>query len=455
MDNLKQKIAELDPEILRRFILDLYQSYPDLSDRIETLALANDPQSLQKAIAKRIASLKRGRRFIDYRESAEFSRNMESIVGDIERGLLDNSPRLAFEVVDKFLATAGKVMERVDDSSGEISYVYREAVLLWLRSAKAWEGSTVDWQERVYKLYQENDYGVLDALLPNSYLLLTEDQLRQLAWRYESELRQAIREKSADDSLNWKAITGQVALCSVADALKDPALYERSVLIDSPEPNGLQKKSIVKRYIEYHQPDEAQRWLDTDWGTRFEADRQTLLEQLYEQSDNIDQLREIRQQIYQREKSYTSLERYLSTLSVEQQLKARQQAIQQAELGGDIMVNASLLLKLDEAERAQKLVVSRHDELESCFYNTLINLAKDFEKQACQLAATVCYRALLLGILIQGRSKTYAHAARYYKKLVVMAENIADFTPLEDNVVFLEKLETKHGRKRSFWERVR
>lgn len=50
----------------------------------------------------------------------------------------------------------------------------------------------MDWPERVYQLYQQNDYGVLDPLLPNAQLLLTRDQLEQLAWRYESALRKAL-----------------------------------------------------------------------------------------------------------------------------------------------------------------------------------------------------------------------------------------------------------------------
>ena len=65
IDKFKEKLAELDAATLREFILDLYLGYPDLSDKIEALALYNDPAALAKALDKRIKSLRRGLRFID------------------------------------------------------------------------------------------------------------------------------------------------------------------------------------------------------------------------------------------------------------------------------------------------------------------------------------------------------------------------------------------------------
>jgi hypothetical protein len=35
-----------------------------------------------------------------------------------------------------------------------------------------------------------------------------------------------------------------------------------------------------------------------------------------------------------------------------------------------------------------------------------------------------------------------------------MAGEISDFEPLIAHIAFLNQLETDHGRKRSFWERV-
>ena len=138
VDTLKEKLADIDADTLRNFIFDLYLRYPELSDKIEALTLANDPVVLSSVLRKRIASLKRGRRFIDYRASFDFARELEAALADIESGLLERSPEHAFDLVDRFLATAESVLNRVDDSGGAVGEVYRQAVLLWLTAAKGW-----------------------------------------------------------------------------------------------------------------------------------------------------------------------------------------------------------------------------------------------------------------------------------------------------------------------------
>lgn len=41
VDTLKEKLADIDADTLRNFIFDLYLHYPELSDKIEALTLAN------------------------------------------------------------------------------------------------------------------------------------------------------------------------------------------------------------------------------------------------------------------------------------------------------------------------------------------------------------------------------------------------------------------------------
>ena len=458
-DDVKQKINSLDADTLKDFLLTIYLQNPALNSQIETMLLYNDPAALAKAILKRIQSISRGRKFIDYQMSASFSRDLDSIVTDIECGLLESSPKHAFDLMIKFLATSNKVFERIDDSSGEISGVYRESVLLWLRAAKAWKdssaaGEKVNWLEQVYKLYLENDYGVYDPLLPNSAVLLDLDQLSQLAWRYESELRQAIKNSDEEGRFNMAVLTSCVALGSVAEALKDPALYERATLLSSPKPNDLQKKSIIEMYLHFNQADEALRWLNTPWEARFEREHLDLLEQAHLQKGNAEPLKQTRFQSYQREQSYSSFMRYVELLSEDEKQAARQEAIQLAEQGHVLETNIDMLLSLNEDERAQRLVLANPEVIMRCFYDSLLTLAKKFEKKQCWLAATACYRSLLWDILNQARYKAYSHAARYYKKLVLIAEHIQDYVPLDDHAKFVKKLDATHGRKSSFWQRV-
>ena len=455
IDTLKQKLTEIDAATLRDFILDLYLHHPELSDKIEALLLYNDPAALAKVLGKRMQSLRRGRRFIDYRASFEFSRELDALLADIESGLLTTSPKHAFEVVDRFLAIAESVLNRVDDSGGAVGEVYRQAVLLWLMAAKAWQEADVDWLERVYQLYQQNDYGVLDPLLPNAHLLLTQDQLKQLAWRYENELRKALKASEEEGKRNFAALRSGVALGSIADALRDPGLYERSVLMHSPQPNNLQMKAICEKFLQYEQPEAAMRYLNQAWESRFEYDRLELLNKVYAQTGDRQQLKQIRYRLFQHQQSHASFQLYLEVLDEEEKESACNEAIKKAEQGSNLLNSAELLLNLSRPDRAQALVLSRHQELTDCFYESLLRLAKAFEKADCNLAATACYRALLLDILTQARSKAYGHAARYFKKLEALAGQIKAFKPLPEHHAFLQQLQSAHGRKRSFWARLK
>ena len=454
VDTLKEKLADIDAATLRDFILDLYLRYPELSDKIEALTLVNDPAALSRVLRKRIASLKRRRRFIDYRASFDFARELEATLVDIESGLMERSPEHAFDLVDRFLATAESVLNRVDDSGGAVGEVYRQAVLLWLTAAKGWRDANVDWLERIDQLYQQNDYGVLDPLLPNANLLLTPDQLKQLAWRYENALRKALKSSEQEDKLNLAALRNGVALGQIADALRDPALYERSVLIHSPRPNNLQMKAICESYLRHEQPEAAMRYLNQAWENRFEHDRLELLDEACSQTGDRQQLKAIRSLLFQSEQSHDSFTRYLEVLDEDEKDKARDSAIQQAEQGRNILLSADLLLSLGLPDRAQTLVLLRHPELPEYFYDSLLRLAKAFEKANCDLAATACYRALLLDILTRARSKAYGHGARYYKKLEALAERIKVFKPLPTHHAFVQQLQSEHGRKRSFWARL-
>ena len=454
IDTLKEKLSDIDADTLRDFIFDLYLRYPELNDKIEALTLANDPVALSRVLGKRIASLRRGRRFIDYQASFDFARELEALLADIERGLLATSPKHAFDLVDRFLATAESVLNRVDDSNGSVGEVYRQAVLLWLTAAREWQDANVDWPERVYQLYLQNDYGVLDPLLPNAHLLLTQDQLKQLAWRYENALRKALKSPKQEGKVNLVALHSGVALGQIADALHDPALYERSVLIASPQPNNLQMRSICEKYLQYEQPEEAMRYLNQAWESRFEHDRLTLLDEACLQTGDRQQLKAIRCRLFQSDQSHASFMRYLEVLDKDEKEKACVSAIKQAEQGSNILRSAQLLLNLSQTERAQALVLARHQELQACFYDSLLGLAKAFEKADCDLAATACYRALLLDILTQGRSKAYGHGVRYFRKLEALAEHIKAYKPLPAHHAFVQQLQSDHGRKRSFWARL-
>jgi hypothetical protein len=78
-----------------------------------------------------------------------------------------------------------------DDSGGYVGDVYQECAVLWLQAAAqvSDEGQkkTPNWIEKIKEFVANNDYALYDNLLPNVDILLNQDELRQLAFYYETE----------------------------------------------------------------------------------------------------------------------------------------------------------------------------------------------------------------------------------------------------------------------------
>lgn len=452
---MKDKLAALSHETLVAFIEQLYGHDDDVDQRIESLVLRNDPHALCKALKKRVQTIKRGRRFIDYSESFSYARHLEDLLDDVEQLLLPQSAERAFQVIDAFVRTSRHSFERADDSSGAIGDAYRRGVALWLRVASQWQDSGEDWQDRVSQLYAENDYGVYDDLLSNADILLSEAQLRQLAWRYENEARQAIRNPPAEErSYDAKAASGCIALGMVATALRDIALYERATLLRSPVPNGLQKERLARFCLDMEAPEAALKWLESPWEERFESRRLHLLDEAYLQLNDTEKLTDVRRTYYRLTPGFDALSALVAVVPEREKAGLMEQAVSDAENLVDPCEAATMLLKLACEERAEQLLVRRYSELHQAYYASLLALAKSFEKVNKPLAASICYRSLFDDLLQQGYSKAYRHGARYLRKLQGLDGEIRDYQGLPDASGYEKLLREHHGRKRSFWSLV-
>lgn len=120
-----------------------------------------------KSLKSELQSVARSKRFIDWRESGSFSASLGHILFEIEKHLLQQHPQQAIKLLDSFLALGERVMNRCDDSNGDISGMFREAVDMW---GRAWtllsDFNAQVLVEAIWKYFKENDYGLLDDLIP-------------------------------------------------------------------------------------------------------------------------------------------------------------------------------------------------------------------------------------------------------------------------------------------------
>ena len=456
---LNDQLITLDQAQLISIIQTLYGHNKEVDEKIDALAVQNDLSAMQIAIAKRIHCLEYDEQFIDYQNSYDFSLNLEDILDEIDKYIFPDEALSALTLIEQFLATDGAVMERVDDSMGCIGEIYCNAINLWLTFAgfvrQQKLAAHINWSERVYHYFEHNDYGLFDELIPASALLLSDDELKILACRFESEAKKAISTGPKEPNrYNHQASLACLGLQAVAEALKDIKLYEHATLLRSPIPTELQKRDFAKFSLTLKQPEQAMRWLNEIWQGSVERDRIELLEQCYQQQGEIGKLIDSRRVKYANSPSYARLMQLCDLCDKKEQARLCADAVENAAAITSLSLALELLIKLEHIAAASQLLITRHQELAELFYPDLIEYANIFVKQDNILAAILCFRTLLDDILEHGRTKAYHHAASYFNKLLALDNQLDDYLGLMSKVQYIAAVQNKHWRKHSFWQKA-
>jgi hypothetical protein len=160
-NDCRQKLIDLGAETLADALLDLAVHYDEADDLIERL-IATPKENIQR-FKKKLAVLKRSRRFIDWRGSSSFARELEMLLQDLKAGV--NDPLTGVELVAAFYETDEGVLGNCDDSSGHVGDVFRfNAKELFVEYAsRCAEKEKI--AEIILKLNRKDDYGIRDTLV--------------------------------------------------------------------------------------------------------------------------------------------------------------------------------------------------------------------------------------------------------------------------------------------------
>ncbi len=296
---LKRRLKEATAEQLRMLVEATYGINTDVDQRIKSFLLGSDPQALAHQLKDRIDSIARSKRYIDYQQTAEFSRTLDILIEDIAR-LIDTAPKQAFELIDSFMSIHERIYQRVDDSGGNIGVSYTQALEVWLKAAHYWRESgdcPLDWIAELLARHSGDSYIVWEGLIAKSGELLTKDELLQLSGRFEHAFKQA-QAAPSKRGYNFGALKAALGIKAVAQALGDVNLYEHSVLISSPRPNELQRQSIIEFCLSVNDGESALKWLQETWDTRFESERLRLLDATYTLLGRHQELLALRREAY-------------------------------------------------------------------------------------------------------------------------------------------------------------
>jgi len=399
-----------------------------------------------KRLRTKISGIKRGRRFIDYHESGQYARQLESLLGEIDR--VAENPHQGVELITAFIETDSAVLGRADDSNGSIGDVYRIfACDSFVRHAS--QCNDKEWlYNTVLKLYINDEYGVRDSLIASAGSFLSESYLRRMVDEFWSS-----GEKETD---KYRKSHWFYPIEAISKQLKDPELFERACRAKWPDLPVAGHLEIAEVYFECGYPLAALQWLDkVPPAETFKLDeRERLLLKVLVALGEIARAEEVAWRIFRRYRSEETLSLLLDVIGESECERVIQEEIVEISQSSELdYVAAEFMMEMERLDDVERYITERSDQLNGDYYYQLLPWAKAFEKQGRFLAASVVYRALLESILRRAKSKYYTYGVRYLRKLDELTPKIIDWGRLPGHDDYKVNLRLEHKLKRSFWSR--
>jgi hypothetical protein len=443
-DPRKQKLIDLGPDALADALLNLAVHSDEADDLIEQL-IATPKENVQR-FKKKLSGLKHSGRFIDWREAAGFSRELEMLLQDLKAGVDD--PLTGVELVAAFYEADNTIFEMCDDSSGQIGDVFRyDAKKLFVDYA-----SRCDDKEKIagiiLKVNQEDNYGIRDTLIDCAGECLPEETIRTMIAKLQ---KWADKEK---DEYGKRHHLRSIEL--MARQIKDAKLFEKTRIASWGKLNSAALIDIARVYLESGDVETAHSLLKRlpEDETYQAYERDNLLEEIYNKQENSEKLTEL---LYQKFRSYRSTDTLRVLLDVighdkydEVIIDEVAQILKAARLRES---DAEFLISVGKIDEAEAYLLKRANQLNGNYYGSLLSLAETMETKKRHLAASLIFRSLLVSILERCYAKAYSHGVSYLKKLDKLAVNISDWKEFNHHEAFKEQIIEAHGRKRSFWSK--
>lgn len=472
-----KNLEALGAERLAALLLEISTGNAAAKRRLRMeLAGALSPGELAKEVRKRLATIARSRSFVDWQ-------GVSSLAGDLEaqhQAIVDvvgkADPDEALDLLWRFMALAGPVFDRCDDSNGTVGAVFEAACAdigaLALRAKRDPTGLA----ERAYDaLMGNNGYGVFDALIASLAPALGSTGLEHLKQRMVGLSQRPVQRPSDKhrEQIGWsmsgpiyadevaeqsRASTVRLALLDIADAQGDVDAFIGQY--DAATRKAPQiAAEIAQRLLGAGRADEALRTLDAaehrksdavGWSDFAWDDARVVVLDALGRGDDAQLMR---WNCFERALSAHHLRAYLKKLPDFDDIEAEDRALIYAEGFRYPIMALKFLIDWPALERAARLTLAATAKWDGNRYETLDPAAEALAAKY-PLAATVLLRAMIDFTLSHSRSSRYQHAARHMTDCAALASVIADFGAVEDHAHYEARVHREHGRKLAFWSLV-
>lgn len=440
-DPRREKLCALGAEQLADLLLQTAKQF-DPVDEMLTRAVAS-PDERTELFKKKLAAIKRSRRFINYREANEFAMEIGGLLDLLRDG--DADAETGLKLLKSLYDADASILNRCDDSGGWFGQLFRyDAQQLFEEYAARCDDKNFV-AKTVLQLISKNGYSTRDRMVDNISVYLPEQQCRELISTLEQQAQTA-----SDDSEEYRHW-----IMRIARSLKDAELYEKTARAIYREiPVHLCIK-IGRVYLESGNTERALYWANEKKEDTFlKYEREQLLEDIYTESGDTEQLIKLRTTQFNEAPSKILLRDLVKLLGKEERPRLIKEAVQQIMQQRELSLGSiSFSLDIGEVDNAEKFLLDRADQLDGYDYERLPEYAKVFEQHDRLLAASLIYRCLLDSILERGYTKAYRYGARYLKKLDKLAEKIKAWAKFPDHDQYKQQIRTQHKLKRSFWSK--
>jgi hypothetical protein len=441
--SLKDKLLKIDHESLVAEIINLCDQDINFQKLIvQTVVFcSSDGKQLTKLIQSKITSIKRSTKFLDYYAVHSLTKNLNSILNMIANKLLEQNPVAAIKCLYNLLETSDNSIERVDDSNGEISGCYSEALeLLGIAYSKTEAVNVEKLVEFLFTTIKNNDYGIFKNCVKPFYETLGEKGLTLL----ESKLKQNLVNYKKEDYFKIDFI---IALLDIADCKKNVEEYI-NVLLKFSTFDDHDYLNIASRYASAWQEEKALEWLEKITNKNDNNYINLKSELLTVSGKDLEAANLLTERFHQT----LALDYYSKLISREKdpsELKIKLLNIILAHK--DRLLAVNLLCDIHEYELANQIILAEFECFADEYYYNVKEIAKKLSKTSFSLASILMYRIVIANVISRASSKYYNWALSYINKIIDLGLTVKDWENKDDNLTFIKGLKEAHPRKTSFW----
>jgi hypothetical protein len=470
----KEALLALGAERLARLVLDEAGHNGSFKKMVAAaLAGAKGPAAVAAFVDRRLAALERARGIIDWEKRRAFATDLKATLATMVSELGGADPAAAVDRIVRFLASAERIFDRVDDSSGSIQTIFHDAAAAVPALAKQMpdESKTVLF-ERLVKLLSNDGYGLIETVFHDTVPLLPASELVLV----DAALAASLQEIGSvlEDSQDWARRGRRDRVIRARQAIADCAGdVDAFIGLELERPARLSDSlGVAERLLAAGRASEALDWVrrpnrpgiramneedlaDATPGVDLPDRERVRLEiRILAALGEHDAAQALRWKTFEEGLYEDLLRDYLARLPDLEDFDALDRAFAYAGTHPRRYRALAFLLAWPRLDLAAKLVIDNHGTWDGRHYGALVPAAEELEHDH-PAAAVVLYRALIDDILERARSAAYGHAARYLAKLDGLSPGEAGISlGLIDHAGHRAALKLVHGRKSGFWALV-